>query len=401
MAREDLVLGGQVVHLSATGGAYGYIWELLDAPTNAAVTANSAAVLSSSTGSAVTITPDYAGTYYGRVTSGVDVQEWSFYAGPPLSSTAAELPRRIPSFMEGLAHNVPDAIDPLGNRKGWSREWRRWFSVIQAAHNRPISAAWNTILDTNFAAQPNATYASDGNVTIDGRTWVVGQTANAAAGYQLAMVNGRGLRLCRSTGSVDIAGRTSPLVSCKFPVGIGWGTPLRATLSIAHYDAWNNWAGVSLGIDAQTSAVGWRSGYIVNRITSDGQADRMSNAYGAIIRGELALPPHGWALESNSNPSATATPATAYDSIGLLLPNGYGGPATMVALRGLVAAGIFSDFSKMRVLNSVYPTASGYVDAPIDNVTDEAIEWGVTLMGLGTDANQHVYAVRLKVEAFY
>jgi hypothetical protein len=137
-AREDLALGVAVV-LSATGGTT-FTWTLVDAPTDETVTLDSAASLSSTTGTTVSLNPDYAGTYCGIVTDGTDTTAWSFYAGPTLAAANdPELfPRRIPSFMEGLAHNVPDSIDPGGNRKGWSREWRRWFRAIV---NLKVSAA--------------------------------------------------------------------------------------------------------------------------------------------------------------------------------------------------------------------------------------------------------------------
>jgi hypothetical protein len=130
MAREDLVLA-ELVTMTVSGGT-SYSWTLIDVPTDVGVSVESSAGLSSDSGATVTINPDLPGTYNGTVTSGSETIGWSFYAGPPLGNTAADeyFPRRIPGFLEGLAHNVADLIDVEGNRKGWSREWRRWFEAI-------------------------------------------------------------------------------------------------------------------------------------------------------------------------------------------------------------------------------------------------------------------------------
>jgi len=142
LAREDLEPELEVT-LTAANGVGSYTWTLIDAPTSPNVDADSAAVLSATTGAAVTITPDFVGTYYGSVTDGKTTTEWSFYAGPPLGNIAGGeyFPRRVPAFREALAHNVPDAIDAAGNRKGWSREWRRWFAAIGNINARLIDLA--------------------------------------------------------------------------------------------------------------------------------------------------------------------------------------------------------------------------------------------------------------------
>ncbi len=129
MAREDLDLGTSVV-LTASGGS-SYTWALVDAPPNAALTSPSSAQLSSGNGVVVSLTPDHDGTYAGTVESGGVTIPWSFYAGVTLATVLGELPIRIPSFAEASAHNVPDALEPAGNSKGWSRVWLRWFALIQ------------------------------------------------------------------------------------------------------------------------------------------------------------------------------------------------------------------------------------------------------------------------------
>jgi hypothetical protein len=155
-AREDLNLNEQVL-LNADDPDGTVHWTVLDAPTNATVTAMSSAKDVTGTGLTLAITPDYAGTYYGTATDGVTTVEWSFYAGPALGALqfGEYFPRRVPAFRETLAHNVPDAIDLQedgGNKDGWAREWRRWFAAInylwariQAMTSGFIAVMWNGI----------------------------------------------------------------------------------------------------------------------------------------------------------------------------------------------------------------------------------------------------------------
>jgi hypothetical protein len=240
-AREDLHLD-QEVTLTATGGVGTYTWVLLDAPTSPDVQLDSASVIAPTTGATVNITPDYDGTYYGTVTDGTDTTEWSFYAGEPLGdvSLGEFFPRRVPAFREGMAHNVPDAIDVGGNCKGWSREWRRWFAAmvnlsvrvdaalamelgtttdpvnvssaaaptpgqtltaIDATHAEWVTpggggASWHTLLDVDFTAESAQNFSADGNYTIDGVTWTkVGSAKqDPGAGQFWEIVAGSGLR---------------------------------------------------------------------------------------------------------------------------------------------------------------------------------------------------------------
>jgi hypothetical protein len=149
LAREDLDLAVAVA-LTASGGST-YSWALLDAPPNDTMTAASASHLSAITGSSVNITPDNSGTYYGTVTSGDETIEWSFYAGPALNADPTLLPRRIPAWNEGLAHNAADAIEPAGNTKGWKREWDRWFRTMKRAIQQAAAPFWAS---TTGSVQP-------------------------------------------------------------------------------------------------------------------------------------------------------------------------------------------------------------------------------------------------------
>ena len=129
----------------AAVGAEGTVsWVVLDAPTDETVTTMSAAKGLTWSGSTLVINPDFAGTYSGTATDGVSVVQWSFYAGPPLGNLAEGqyFPRRVPSFREQMAHNVPDDIDAAGvggNRDGWAREWRRWFAAINWLSSQHIN----------------------------------------------------------------------------------------------------------------------------------------------------------------------------------------------------------------------------------------------------------------------
>ena len=152
-AREDLSLGSAVT-LTASGGST-YVWTLDDAPPDVDMETPSSAVLSALSGAVVHITPDNQDTYLGTVTSdGVTVQ-WSFYAGPTLNPDPTQMPRRIPAWREKLSHNVPDAIEPTGNTKGWAREWRRWFTVLRTLYAKVhgIELVVRDIALASFTAQ--------------------------------------------------------------------------------------------------------------------------------------------------------------------------------------------------------------------------------------------------------
>lgn len=176
-AREDLVLDFDV-RLNAIGAEGAVTWRVLDAPTDATVSVMSAAKDMTGSGDTLTILPDYAGSYYGTATDGVTTVEWSFYAGPALGplSWGQYFPRRIPSFREQLAHNVPDNIDLAedgGNRDGWAREWRRWFAAInylwariQAMTGGFIAVMWNNAEYTVARMQCPPGYTVDGDTLI-------------------------------------------------------------------------------------------------------------------------------------------------------------------------------------------------------------------------------------------
>lgn len=140
-AREDLATGVPVT-LAATGGPFlSQLWTILHRPIDIMAGTRSACALTAPTASSTQLTPiDVPGTYRVRCTvdsgSGLgatpdDVADMTFYAGPTLATSPDSLPRRIPAFGETLEHNVPDAIEIGGNSEGWSREWYRWFALMQ------------------------------------------------------------------------------------------------------------------------------------------------------------------------------------------------------------------------------------------------------------------------------
>lgn len=148
-AREDLDTGTAVT-LTATGGPFAqHQWTIIDRPVDIVTPAVSAAALSTPTAASTSVTPiDLEGTYLVEVAvdsgSGLgatadDIDRITFYAAPatsPLATDPAELPRRRPAFNEQLEHNVPDALFPGGNPRGWAQEWERWFKVLERAHSK-------------------------------------------------------------------------------------------------------------------------------------------------------------------------------------------------------------------------------------------------------------------------
>lgn len=158
-AREDLATG-TAVQLTATGGPFSkYLWTVLWKPIDIIGATRSAAALSSATSNATLLQPiDLAGTYFVEVSvdsgSGLgalltDVARVTFYAGPTLATDPTQLPRRIPAFQETVEHTVPDGLDLAGNPDGWSREWLRWFALLQRHDSLlPLASTVTTSNDT-------------------------------------------------------------------------------------------------------------------------------------------------------------------------------------------------------------------------------------------------------------
>lgn len=155
MAREDLVLA-QPVTLTAVGGPYlSHLWRVIYRPLNIVAGTRATSLLATPAAAATLLAPiDVEGTYnIGLVVdsgSGLgalasDNASITFYAGSTLAIDPGALPRREPAFQEMLEHNVADAIDPLGNVEGWSREMARWFELIRRA-SVGSSAAWGRIV---------------------------------------------------------------------------------------------------------------------------------------------------------------------------------------------------------------------------------------------------------------
>lgn len=145
VSREDLDLAVAVT-LTATGGVgvTAYRWEIISAAPKDDLTGPSAAVLTSTSTITTQLTPDNRGTYlvellvdqgYGLGARPDDRDRRTFYAGPTLNADQFQLPRRILADLEELEHNVADLVEPSGNTKGWSREWHRWFRILENLYN--------------------------------------------------------------------------------------------------------------------------------------------------------------------------------------------------------------------------------------------------------------------------
>lgn len=175
-AREDLATGVGVT-LTAVGGPYlQYQWAIVSKPIDITVPAFASSLLGSPSANVTTLSPiDVAGTYLVEVAvdsgSGLgagedDVASITFYAGPTLASDPVLLPRRKMAAFERLQHNVPDALQPLGNTEGWSREWYRWFALLEHvwagkgwASGRVsdvgvVARSFNLVTPVNVAAGP-------------------------------------------------------------------------------------------------------------------------------------------------------------------------------------------------------------------------------------------------------
>jgi len=157
-AREDMATGFGAT-LTATGGPFiAYQWSIIDKAVDIITPALSAAALGAPSAAVTTLTPiDNVGTYLVQVVvdSGAglgatadDVARITFYAGTVINSLNVDptkLPRRQMAFRETTEHNVPDALFPLGNPRGWAEEWERWFALLQALYNRPSQFAFAAV----------------------------------------------------------------------------------------------------------------------------------------------------------------------------------------------------------------------------------------------------------------
>lgn len=150
VAREDLATGVDV-QLTAVGGPFAdHLWRIIHKPIDIFSATRSSAALATPNASASLLTPiNVAGTYHielavdsgsGLGANAGDIARITFYCGPTLSSFPDRFPRRIPAFAETTEHNVPDAVDPSGNLEGWSKEWYRWFAVIQRLYEGRVWA---------------------------------------------------------------------------------------------------------------------------------------------------------------------------------------------------------------------------------------------------------------------
>jgi hypothetical protein len=157
-SREDLVTGF-AVQLSMTGGPFlAQQWTIIDKAIDIVIPAQSAATLSAPAAPITLVAPiDREGTYlvqvavdagFGLGARAEDVDSRTFYAGATLNALnvdPAELPRREMAFRERTEHNVPDALFPLGNPRGWAEERQRWQAVLQRIYLGK-SWAWGRVV---------------------------------------------------------------------------------------------------------------------------------------------------------------------------------------------------------------------------------------------------------------
>lgn len=158
-AREDLVLG-TLVTVSAIGGPYlDYQWSIPSPPVDIIGGTRSSVAIASATASATQLSPiDTQGTYLVRLAvdsgSGLganpeDNASITFYAGDALNADPTGYPRRPIATGETTEHNVPDAIDPPGNKDGWARERARWDEAAKAGGGGSGFTAGNDLLGTS------------------------------------------------------------------------------------------------------------------------------------------------------------------------------------------------------------------------------------------------------------
>jgi hypothetical protein len=191
-AREDLVTGTAVT-LVAVGGPYlAYSWSIVDKPIDIVTSTQSSALIVAPTASTTQVSPiDVGGTYLVQILvdsgSGLgalptDVARITFYAGPTLAANPAQLPRREMAFRETTEHNVPDAVFPSGNPRGWAQERLRWQEVLKSVYGVK-SFAWGRVALTSGGA----TLTSGVNVGVSrtgvGRVTVTLTTAAPVSTY--------------------------------------------------------------------------------------------------------------------------------------------------------------------------------------------------------------------------
>src|SRR3990167_8211288 len=176
-AREDLDLGIDVTATAGGGPFAAHLWSLIHRAIDISVPIRATTLIAAPVAPATALGPiDVAGTYLLQlsVDSGAglgagpgDIARMTFYAGPALNPIPDRFPRRTLAFQETTEHNVLDLLDPMsGNAEGWSREWYRWFFVIDRlwrgrswAVGRVARAAMG-VVDVSFAqALPDANYS--------------------------------------------------------------------------------------------------------------------------------------------------------------------------------------------------------------------------------------------------
>lgn len=170
-AREDLVLSLPIT-LAAIGGPYlNYQWSFPAKAIDVVAGVRSSIAFASSTAPTTTCSPvDIQGTYLVRLAvdsgSGLgattdDNASITFYAGAALNPDPTQYPRRTPAIGETIEHNVPDVIDPDGNKDGWGRERARWDAAAAKLMQKAYAATSTWHLSQSGSASGTGTSSGD------------------------------------------------------------------------------------------------------------------------------------------------------------------------------------------------------------------------------------------------
>lgn len=118
---------------------------------------------------------------------------------------------------------------------------------------------WKTVYDVDFSTLGTQSFSSDGNVTIDGKTWTVVNKANATA---IGVINGTGLQISCNTNSSDYnnGARTAPLLTTKirniYPTFDLYSQRIRISLYFSH-NADQTYESVGFGFEDNSNPINY------------------------------------------------------------------------------------------------------------------------------------------------
>jgi hypothetical protein len=139
---------------------------------------------------------------------------------------------------------------------------------------------WSTVMEIDFTQQPNQTFATDGNYTVGGFTWVKHNSTNDAVAASI--INGTGLNFQPGTNA-DYNGNIHDLpylwLSCanifaNYGNKFGWNTALRLFVSIGSDNLTADFDCEVFGFDNNGAALEGvvNRGYILPASTTTGTA---------------------------------------------------------------------------------------------------------------------------------